>query len=273
MLACLAALLLVLLGLRVYFSQSRLDTQLGEVVNGQSFVARQGRADFNEQTRILRVQAERNQPSSIVVENLNIEADWFERIDITFVDKPSQQVLTLTAGSQGSAAGAVHFAGQEILYTDKAVSRLPMASLVKGDNQHLLSLQLDTPRLLNPYSLQSVRFVPKQFTITAFLSLLWTDLTVRQTATLLSPKVFLFIYCFVVALLFTALLVWLKRPIGKVWWWVLILAWLLLDMRYMYQQSQQTGSNDKVVPAVADKTAKTAMLTRTDNRILPGWTV
>lgn len=258
--ACLVSLILVLLGLRGYFSQSRLDIQLGKVIEGNAFVAKTGRVKFDNTSQSMRVYGDDKQNSSVTVQQLNLTTDWFERIEVSFSDKPSLQVLNLSVASQNASNDKVLWVEQPILYTDKLIGRLPIDAF-KNTKQQITSLTLSTDRLIVPYGLKSIRFVPKTFDNTAFLSLLWTDLVRQKNAVLISPKLLLVIYFSLVSAVFIGLLLWLKRPIGKVWWWVLFAAWLLLDMRYMYQQSQQLWGQqsfphtDKVASLVINKGA------------------
>ncbi len=257
---CLVSLILVLLGLRGYYSQSRLDTQLGKLIEGKDFVATHGRVAFDDRTHSMRVYADEEQKSSIIIDKLNLRTDWFERIDVTFSDKPSLQVLDLSVASQNNADDEPLWVEQPILYTDKLIGRLPIDSF-KNIQKQIVSAKLSTDRLIVPYGLKSIHFIPKQFDNTAFLSLLWTDLVHHKNSVLISPKLLLVIYFSLVSTLFIGLLLWLKRPIGKVWWWVLFAAWLLLDMRYMYQQSQQLWgqqsfpNTDRIASVVINKGA------------------
>lgn len=248
--ACLAALLLVLLGLRWYFSQSQLDSRLGAVIEAKAFTATKGTAQFDEKMQVLRVNADSNQASQIVVKDLNITSGLFERVDVAFANKASQQVLTLSVIARSRANDSPQTSEQPILYTDNAVSRLAVSSLV-DNNQKINQLQLSTPRLIAPYALKSIRFVPKTFDTSSFGALLWKDLTQHTRAVLLSPKQFLLIYFSVVAIIFTGLLLWAKRSLSSVWWWVLIAAWLLLDLRYFYQQSQSLWGQRGDMPTTA----------------------
>ncbi len=236
---CLASLILVLLGLRGYFSQSQLDAQLGKNIEGQVFVATSGRVKFDGVSQSMRVYANEEQSSRIIFKPLSLMTDWFDHVEVTFSDKASLQVLNLSLGSKKSFHDKLFWSEQPILYTDdKLIARLPITSF-ENIKDHIVSLKLFTHRLIIPYGLKSVRFVPKTFSNTDFLSLLWKDLVLHKQAVLISPKLLLVIYFSLVSALFIGLLLWLKRPISKVWWWVLLAAWLLLDMRYIYQQSHQ----------------------------------
>lgn len=236
-LACLVALLLVALGLRLYYHQSRLDSILSQTLSLQTFTADSGQIQFDTTLNALKVLPDASKNSLISKQYLQIKANLFERLEIVFLNKASQQVLTLLIGTtdKNETANSVTY---PILYTDKTISRIPINALIK-DNVVINKIQLTTPRLLVPYKIKSLKFVPKQLSSTDFLLLLWQDFSNTKTALLLPVKLLLIIYFSVVAFLFAVLLKWRKKSLTRLWWWILIAAWALLDMRYFYQHSQR----------------------------------
>lgn len=246
LLACIWAVLLVALGLRVYFSQARIEAQLAYTVVAADFVAVEGQATVNQATGAVQTHANVSSHSRLVARNLNVGVDWFDRVEVIFREKPALQSLSLTVKSQaGKPSEPLHSTEQPILYTDQLVSRFDISNLA-AEKSVIKEVQLSTPRLIAPYQLQSIHFVPKQYTLLGLLSLLRHDVLSSSNVTqdkpyLLMPgKLILVLYFSVVALIFAGLLFLFKRPVASAWWWVLIALWLILDARYIYEKQQTT---------------------------------
>lgn len=246
-LACLLALLLTLIGLRLYFSQARLDKHLSFVVLGQALTAQQGQLARRANKTSITVTANPKGQSTVVIDNLNINSHLFEAIEVLFLDKTPQQTLNLTLSYQKHLSDTISSVDNPILYMNQeGISRFELNEFIGETDSIIKTLRLSTPRLIAPYTLQSIRFVPKRFTTLQYLSLLGHDvLTLHYEVDsanyfLLPSKLLLLIYFATVTLIFAALLLYAKKPLINVCWWILVVMWLLFDGRYLYDKLQST---------------------------------
>lgn len=271
--SCLMAIIVVLLGLRWYFSQAEVDKRLSYTVSGATFETVIGQSHIDADTQTLQVSADSEQPNSLIrLSGLNVEADLYARVEIVFAEKASQQALTLTTQShtiqhwQRQQAAPIQ-REQSILYTDEqTVSRFDTDTLTT-QGAIIDRLVLSTSRLMIPYRLQAVRFVPKRYDMLQLLSLLWHDFTrispnhLHRDYYLLPAKLLLILYFSVVFLIYVTLLLRAKRSIINAWWWVLIVAWALLDVRHLFYRGEaawQTSiiTAEKTVEANQETTAE-----------------
>lgn len=235
---CLLSGGLVWLGLRLYFSESRLAEHLTQSFSGAQWQILSGQADSTDGS--LRVTSTAPQgKSDVQLLALNIKPQYYEYLTLHFARKHSSQPLLLRVFQQGQTEPAE----QAILYTNNFVSRFDMRTLVPSKHT-ITGLSLQTNGLIEPYQLATVEFLPKSLNSLEFAQLLWESLapekpSVSTDARLVAPMLLLLLYLIAVGLFF-ALYLWLAgRSIIDAWWVALVAAWLTVDVPYLWQKTQR----------------------------------
>lgn len=236
LLASIIALTLVLIGLRLYFNQSRLDQQLAYQINGNQFSHLTGQTQTLP-NNALKVISTPSANSQLVIKGLNIQTNLYETLLFQFNDKPSQQSLSLgiTTISPNKTSEI------PILYANKSqVSQFFISDLVATDST-ITTISLSTPKLIDDYTLNSVSFKPKTINTLQFLYLLQTDLRqvfqpIEEQSYFLLPAYWLIlVYLGVILITYFFLLYWTNRPKAIAWWMTLVMGWFALDVSYLYQ--------------------------------------
>lgn len=236
LLAAVIALLVVFLGLRLYYNQARLDKQLTYQLSGNQFIPIEG------QTRILSngildVSNQLSPDSKILLEKLNIQADIYDTLTIQFADKLSQQSLLLSITTQHPQTTVK----QSILYTNQEKASQFLISDLVPREARITSIALSTPKLIDSYRLRAIILKPKQINILRFLYFLGSDISQvfhsEQTQEHFVLPAYYLILLYIACLFVTyfLLLSWVRQPKAIAWWMTVAVAWVALDIAYLWK--------------------------------------
>lgn len=236
LLANILTVILLCIGLRVYFSPERLTEQLTQVFHGVDFSTVTGKTQRQPDGDL---QIDAVVPNSqIQLQGLNIRTDLYQRLSLQFAEKPSQQSLLLSVGLNELSPVKV-----PVLYMDKqGISRFSIDELA-AKGSIITDLLLSTPKLIDDYRLTAVTFEPRQLSTLQLLYLLSSDvrqlyLPVAQQRYFLLPAYQLVAgYGVGLLLIFAYLLHRARQPKSMAWWVSLAAIWCVLDMGYLSQAS------------------------------------
>lgn len=242
---CCFAAVLLWLGLRLYFNQTRLEAQLTQTFTGAQLQVFAGEAKTAHHDLV--VESTSPQGHSLIrLSDLVIDTRFYERLVIQFSEKHPNQPLTISVAHQQSKQPTA----QPILYTNNNISQFELATLAPA-NSVINEIALRTHALIEPYRLTRLRFELRPMTHTIFAQLLWDSfisdaeslsLTKPQqvpNVTLLSAKMLVLLYFAVVGVLFALFLGLAGRSLASAWWVALLGAWAVLDIRALVEKTQQ----------------------------------
>lgn len=264
LLAAFIALPLTFLGLRFYFNEQRLAQTLILHYPGAAFEVLAGQTSTDGSELI--VTGIVPQGKSLVRQSgLSINSRFYNQLVLNFTHKAVHQPLTLRV-YHNRASSPVQ---QPILYTHQKKRRFELASLIP-DGAIISAIELETALLLAPYQLHSLTVEPKYFSNRRFALLLWDCLSVSssqmpligqssdQPNRLIRPKILIFYYLISFSLVYLLLAKLSRWPVRALWWVIIVVGWLLLDSRYLfektlkarlnYQGNDQLSTPEKVEP-------------------------
>lgn len=280
--ACVVGLVLTFVGLRLYYDEQRLSTELTRSYSADDLEVLAGLASINEDT--LLVNDTQPQGISFVnAGNLHIDSRFYESLVITFAIKHPNQALLL----------AVKYSDNErpierpVSNNKGLVSQFLLAELTPN-NEIITDVGLLTNQLLTPYRLESITFTPKRLDTKTFAYLLmdcfaintqweaWSINTHRSPHwVLIPPKILVLIYFIVVGLLFLGYLRFTRRPLLNAWWATLVAAWLALDAHYLIEKTVITKNTYDTFAHLSDDekdlvlSPEAAKLAQTIKSVLP----
>lgn len=241
LIVCVLSMLLLWLGLRVFFNQDKLASRLTQTFTGAQLHVVAGQAQTDGQ--LLQVHNTEPQGQSVVsLRDLTVDTRFYERLVIVFADKHQSQPLRLSVyGEQAKA-----LIEQPILYTDNNISRFDITALAPSGGV-MTAVDLTTSVLIEPYRVKALRFEPKIINNTLFAQLLWNGFSFKpqqdshplgrhfmsDSVVIMTPKMLLLLYFAIVAVLFALFLLLAGRAAVSAWWAMLISAWLVLDIHYL----------------------------------------
>lgn len=235
-LAAVIALTVVLLGLRLYYNQTRLDKQLTYQLSGKQFTPVRGQAKASSNGN-LRVSNRSSTDSEILLEQLNIQVDIYDTLAVQFADKPSQQSLLLNISTRHPKTTVT----QSILYSNQEKVSQFLISEILPRGSSITSITLSTPKLIDNYSLHAIIFKPKHINNLRFLYLLNSDIkqvfqpSETQYYFLLPAYYLILLYISCLFVTYLLLLFWTRRPKATAWWMTLAMAWVVLDTVYLWK--------------------------------------
>lgn len=238
------AFLLTFLGLRAYFSDTRLPALLTRTFDAQDIRVQAGQAHLDKDSLVVDG-TKPNDLSRLVIDGLAIDTQLYDTLTVVFAEKHSQQPLRVVLQHNASD----RLTEFPVLYTNQMHSQFNLAQAFPKQAT-ITHLELVTNKLLAPYRLRAIEFKPKHMTQTEFAHLLLSTFKDHQQRdagvqvsmqaahfSFLTAKSLLLIYFSVVGLLFAAYLYIAKLPMLNAWWLVLVLAWIVLDARYLLDKT------------------------------------
>ncbi len=282
LLACAVGLVITFFGLRLYYSEARLQKALTQRYLGKDLHIWAGQGKVDNESLVI----DGLQPDGFSFVNvgwLHIDTRFYENIVINFAEKHPNQPLLLAVKLSDKERPVE----RSIFHTNDMASRFVVSDLVAKDSI-ITEVGLVTDRLISSYRIQSIEFFPKKLSYAAFASLLMDCFAINQQwenwsinthknpyPVLIPPKILVLIYFTVVGLLFLLYLRLTGRPLINAWWATLVAAWFALDAHYLVEKTVITKntydtfahlSNDAKDLALSPEAAK---LAQTIKSVLP----
>lgn len=273
LLAAFIAVPLTFLGLKLYFNDQRLAQTLTLQYPGSTFEVPAGQA-VTEGNEISVTDTLPEGRSLISQSGLSIDSRFYHQLVLNFSHKATHQPVTIRVHHNGKNSPSQ----QPVLYTHQKVRRFDLTSFIPEDSL-ITAIELEADLLLAPYRLQSLTVEPKYFTIQRFALLLWesfsTETTrlgqpLNQTKTLITPKGLVLCYLVVFSLVYLLLAQVFQWSIRALWWVIIMVGWLLLDGRYLFEKTRRVKSNQQIYAhlSAAEKAKKSSTVAALAQTIL-----
>ncbi len=282
LLACAVGLVITFFGLRLYYSEARLQKALTQRYSAKDLHIWAGQGKVDNESLVI----DGLQPDGFSFVNigwLHIDTRFYENIVISFAEKHPNQPLLLAVKLSGKERPVE----RSILYTNDMTSRFFISDLVAKDSI-ITEVGLVTDKLINPYRIQSIAFFPKKLSHTAFVYLLMDCFAINQQwenwsinthkspyPVFIPPKILVLIYFTVVGLLFLLYLRLTGRPLINAWWATLVAAWFALDAHYLVEKTVITKNTYETFAHLSDDekdlilSPEAAKLAQTIQSVLP----
>ncbi len=282
LLACTIGLVITFFGLRLYYSDARLQEALTQRYLGKDLHIWAGQGKVDNESLVI----DGLQPDGFSFVNigwLHIDTRFYENIVINFVEKHPNQPLLLAVKLNGQKRPVE----RSILYTNDMSSRFSISDLVIKDSI-INEIGLVSDRLIAPYSIKSVVVSPKKLSYSEFAYLLmdcfainrqWEGWSINTHKSpypvLIPPKMLVLIYFTVVGLLFLLYLRLTGRPLINAWWATLVAAWFALDAHYLVEKTVITQNTYDTFAHLSDDkkdlilSPEAAKLAQTIKSVLP----
>lgn len=177
---------------------------------------------------------------------IDLSSELFAAINIHFDGLDRRQALALMIHYQGADAPLE----VPIITNGFGLATFDLGRLLPNDSL-IYDIWVVSPSQIDvPFTIENIELQPKVKTFKRMLDLIgavwsaektWTGSSINMHGKLddnamLNPKTLVFTYAIVVFICFFILLLVLKKPKQQSLWLVLILAWLLIDSRFFYEQ-------------------------------------
>lgn len=247
--AAILGLMITVVGLRLYFNDFRLQERLLRSYSVEQF------RDFAERVAVdndslLMSKIKADNFSYIKLEELYIDSRFYREVSFSFKEKSTSRPLVLMIQNNGNK----QIPKRIIIYDDKLTNKFVIEDLVPT-GAAIIGVGLLADREPVSYRLQAIKFTPKALNNQEFIQLLiscfaintkWQGVSINTRPSphevFVSPKVLLLLYFCVVGLLFAAYLRFTRQPMLNAWWVTLIVAWLALDIHYLFEKTTITNN-------------------------------
>ncbi len=282
LLACAIGLVMTFFGLRLYYSEVRLQEVLTQRYLGKDLHIWAGQGKVENESLVI----DGLKPDGFSFVNigwLHIDTRFYKSIVVNFAEKHPNQPLLLAVKLNDQKRPVE----RSILYTNDMSSRFFISDLVIKDSI-INEIGLVSDRLITPYSIQSVVVSPKKLSYSEFAYLLmdcfainrqWGDWSINTHKSphpvLIPPKILVLIYFTVVGLLFLLYLRLTGRPLINAWWATLVAAWFALDAHYLVEKTVITKNTYDTFAHLSDDekdlilSPEAAKLAQTIKSVLP----
>ncbi len=282
LLACTIGLVMTFFGLRLYYSEARLQEALTQRYLGKDLHIWAGQGEVENESLVI----DGLQPDGFSFVNigwLHIDTRFYKSIVVNFAEKHPNQPLLLAVKLNGQKRPVE----RSILYTNDMSSRFFISDLVIKDSI-INEIGLVSDRLITPYSIQSVVVSPKKLDYSEFAYLLMDCFAINQQwenwsinthkspyPVLIPPKILVLIYFTVVGLLFLLYLRLTGRPLINAWWATFVAAWFALDAHYLVEKTVITKNTYDTFAHLSDDekdfilSPEAAKLAQTIKSVLP----
>lgn len=247
--AAILGLMITVVGLRLYFNDFRLQERLTRSYSAEAFEVLAGQAEINNDTLLFSgLKPEGYGYASI--DKLHIDTRFYQQLSVTFAEKHASQPLLLMVRNDSN-----HQVPEQLVLHGEQLTTNFLVEDLAPIGTVITDVGLLADRLFAPYRLQSIQFIPKTLNNQEFAQLLiscfainteWQGVSINTRPSphevFVSPKVLLLLYFCVVGLLFAAYLRFTRQPMLNAWWVTLIVAWLALDIHYLFEKTTITNN-------------------------------
>lgn len=280
--ACMLGLVVTFFGLRLYYGDARLQNELTRSYTANDFLVLAGQGSVDGGTLLV----DGLQPdgfSFVRLDSLHIDSRFYQQLSLSFAEKHANQPLLLAVKTSDRERPVE----RPVLYTNAMTSSFLLDKLVDA-GEVVSDVALITDRLISPYRIKAIKFIPKKLDNTTFAQLLiscfsvnkhWKNWSINTHKSsyqvLIAPKMLLLIYFAVVGLLFVIYLRLTRRPLINAWWATLVAAWFALDAHYLVEKTVITKNTYDTFANLSDDekdlllSPKAANIAQTIKSVLP----
>lgn len=227
---CLVAIVITFVGLRLYFNNDYINRVLTHTYMAKDLQVVRGKGENNTSLHCLSVDSNKDESFTLVnLDKIKIPTQFYQSVIITFRQKHPLQAINLVVNRQNDDGISL-----PILYTNEQLQSRFIFSRIKDMPDTISSLVLATKKIIQPYCISEIVFVPKQFSASDLFFFLLRDTVSDKdiNISLLPLKVLLLIYVSIVGFLFALYLAMTKQSLIKVCWIMIIFAWSLFVLSH-----------------------------------------
>ncbi len=184
---------------------------------------------------------------------VDLQSELLSSLEVKFSNLSQRQPLLLMLHAAGASAPL-----ERPIYVDKEGFATFNLQELLADHPLIYDVWVVSPEsIIEPFAIERIAFVPKAKSLSTMFALVGQVFSVADTWTgssinfhgkkpmhaLLQPKVLILSYAVLLFVLFWLLLAVFKKPKMQSFWLVLLLAWLVIDARFLTEQVKISGDS------------------------------